>query len=115
MSWRADYRCEFVRRNCRVSYAITASHRRNFVELPQISFGRIDAWTAATMLRLKPRRRAVLVETLRELANLTAGALVLAQFVGQRPLSVGLALAGVASWVALVVMAVVLAEERSDE
>jgi hypothetical protein len=67
------------------------------------------------MLRSTSRRRTVLVETLRELANLTAGALVLAQFVGQQPLSLGLALAGVALWSALVGMAVALAEESNDE
>jgi hypothetical protein len=67
------------------------------------------------MLRLKPRRRTVLVETLRELANLTAGALVLAQFVGRQPLSLRLALAGIASWLVLVGAAVLLVEETSDE
>jgi hypothetical protein len=68
-----------------------------------------------TMLRLRPRRREVLVETLRELANLTAGALVLAQFIGQQTLSLGLAVAGIALWLALVGMAVALAEESNDE
>ena len=41
--------------------------------------------SSTTMLRLKPRRRAVLVETLRELANLVAGALVLGRLVGNQP------------------------------
>ena len=68
-----------------------------------------------TLLRLRPRRREVLVETLRELANLTAGALVLAQFIGQQTLSLGLAVAGIALWLALVGMAVALAEESNDE
>ena len=67
------------------------------------------------MLRLRPRRREVLVETLRELANLTAGALVLAQFIGQQALSLGLALAGIALWLVLVGVAVLLAEESNDE
>jgi hypothetical protein len=37
-----------------------------------------------TMLRLTARHREVLTETLRELANLVAGAMVLGQFVGQQ-------------------------------
>ena len=63
------------------------------------------------MLRLKTRRRAVLVETLRELANLAAGALVLGQFVGQQPLSVWVIVGGVATWLALVGLAVLLTGE----
>ena len=57
--------------------------------------------TSATMLQLKARRRAVLVETFRELANLSAGALVLRQFVAQQPLSFLSILVGAATWVAL--------------
>ena len=64
-----------------------------------------------TMLRLKARRRGVLVETLRELANLAAGALVLGQFVGQQPLSVWVVLGGIALWVVLVGWAVLLTGE----
>jgi hypothetical protein len=67
------------------------------------------------MLRLKQRRRAVLVETLRELANLTAAALVLAHFVGERPLSVELAFAGVGLWFTFVGVALILVEEGRDE
>jgi hypothetical protein len=63
------------------------------------------------MLRLKPRRRAVLVETLRELANLAAGALVLGQFVGQQPLSLWVISGGVAAWFALVAVAILLTGE----
>jgi hypothetical protein len=64
------------------------------------------------MLRLKTRQRAVLVETLRELANLAAGALVLGQFVGLQPLSVWVVLGGLASWVALVGAAILLSGEE---
>ena len=64
-----------------------------------------------TMLRLNARQRAVLVETLRELANLAAGALVLGQFVGQQPLSLGTVLDGIALWVVLVGWAVLLSGE----
>ena len=64
------------------------------------------------MLRLKPRRRAVLSETFRELANLAAGAMVLGQFVGQQPLSFGALLAGVAMWVTLVGLALLYAGDK---
>ena len=62
-----------------------------------------------TMLRLKARRRVVLVETFRELANLVAGALVLSQFIGQQALSLWLVLAGVAMWVLLLGLALLFA------
>ena len=64
------------------------------------------------MLRLKPRQRVALSETVRDLANLVAGALVLSQFVGQQPLSRGLFLAGIAIWVAFVTFALVLVGEE---
>jgi len=63
------------------------------------------------MLRLKPGRRAVLVETFRELANLAAGALVLGQFVGEQRLSALAVIGGIATWIALVGIAVWLAGE----
>lgn len=66
------------------------------------------------MLRLRPRRRAVLVETLRELANLTAGALVLGRFVGQQPFSFALVLGGIAAWFVLVGLALSIAEGKDD-
>lgn len=64
------------------------------------------------MLRLKPKRRTVLSETFRELANLAAGAMVLGQFVGQQPLSFGVLLAGVAMWVMLVGLALLYAGDK---
>jgi hypothetical protein len=64
------------------------------------------------MLRLKKQQRAVLVETLREPANLAAGALVLGQVVGERPLSPWLVLGGVAVWFVLVGAAVRLTGEE---
>ena len=67
------------------------------------------------MLRLKPRQRAALGETLRELANLAAGALVLGQFVGEQRLSTRSVLAGIAVWLALVGLALLLMEEGSDD
>jgi hypothetical protein len=53
-----------------------------------------------------------LVETLRELANLSAGALVLGQFVGLQPLSVRVVLGGLPSWLALVGAAILLSGEE---
>ena len=67
-----------------------------------------------TMLRLTTRRREVLVQTLRELANLAAGALVLGRFVGQQPFSLDLVLGGIAAWFVLVGLALSLAEEKDD-
>ena len=69
---------------------------------------------AATMLRLKARQRAALGETLRELANLVAGAFVLGQFAGERRPSVGLFLAGMTAWVAIVGLALVLEGGKDD-
>lgn len=50
-------------------------------------------------------QRALLAETLRDLANIAAGALVFGQVLGERGFSPWLALAGLACWCALVVLA----------
>ena len=63
------------------------------------------------MLRLTSARRGLLAEAFRELANLSAGALVLGQFVGQR-LSLGLVLAGLTTWFVLIAVAVGLTREE---
>ena len=63
------------------------------------------------MLRLKSRQRAALRETLRELANLVAAALVLGQFVGQQPPSWSLILAGRATWIITISIALALIGE----
>ncbi|OFW20894.1 MAG: hypothetical protein A3H97_10390 [Acidobacteria bacterium RIFCSPLOWO2_02_FULL_65_29] len=65
------------------------------------------------MLRLKPPQRAALGETLRELANLAVGALVLSQFLGgERPPSWWLLLWGFATWVGLVSWALLLIGDK---
>lgn len=64
------------------------------------------------MLRLTSRRRTVLVETLRELANLSAGALVLGRFVSGQSMSLWLLLAGAGIWLLLVGMALLVAGEQ---
>ena len=66
------------------------------------------------MIRLKPRQRAALGETLRELANLAVGALVLGQFVGERPLSVGPVLTGMALWFVFVGFGLVLEGSKDN-
>jgi hypothetical protein len=67
-----------------------------------------------TMLRLDRAQRKALGDTLRQLANLVAGALVLGPFVGQRPASVTIAAAGIAIWIVFVVFGLWLAGERAD-
>jgi hypothetical protein len=54
------------------------------------------------MLRLKPRQRTALGETLRALANLAATALALGQFVGRQSPSLQLIVAGVSLWLGFV-------------
>ena len=67
------------------------------------------------MLRLTEQQRTALGETLRDFANLEAGALVLTQFVGQQPLSWSLLLVGLASWFAFVGFALLLLKRGSDD
>ena len=62
-----------------------------------------------TMLRLKNGQRAALSETLRELANLVAGALALGQFVGEQSPSLWLIVAGLLGWFVLVSWGLILA------
>ena len=57
------------------------------------------------MIRFSSRQRAALGETLRELANFAAAALVFGQFVGQGTASLPLILAGIVTWVMLVLVA----------
>jgi hypothetical protein len=61
------------------------------------------------MLRLKRRQREIIVEKLPDLANMTAGALVVGQFIGERPFSFWLALGGFAAWSAFGLIALRLA------
>jgi hypothetical protein len=60
---------------------------------------------SATMLRSSQRQRAALGETLREFANLAAATLGLAQFLGDRPPSWSMLVAGAVIWLILVVYA----------
>jgi hypothetical protein len=63
------------------------------------------------MIRLDRRQRDALSDTVRELANFVAGALVLGQIVAERPRS-WLIGAGIATWITLVGLALVLEGER---
>lgn len=67
-----------------------------------------------TMIRLKSEQRRALSETLRELANLVAGASVLAQLVGQAPPSLKAIGYGIAFWFALVGLSLWLAGGNTD-
>ena len=63
------------------------------------------------MLRFNSRQRSALGDTLRELANLAAAALVFGQFVGQGLLSWRVLMAGGTAWLVLVAYALVLEGE----
>ena len=63
------------------------------------------------MIRFTSRQRVALGETVRELANYGAAALVFGQLVGQTAVSWPLILSGVMLWVALVWFALVLEGE----
>lgn len=66
------------------------------------------------MLKLKPGQRALLAETLRDIANLAAGAMVFGQFLSDRVFSSTLALCGLGVWMLLVAYAVALAGRNSS-
>jgi hypothetical protein len=66
------------------------------------------------MIRLDQRRRTALSETLRELANLVAGALALGQLVGEHPPSIWLILTGIFGWLFLILWGLLLVGDRAD-
>ena len=51
----------------------------------------------------------LLAETLRDIANIAAGAMVFGQFIGSQTLSYSIAAFGMGVWVALVTFAIILA------
>ena len=67
-----------------------------------VSGQRLARAGAVTMLRLKPQQRLELSETLRDLANLGFAALVLGQFLADRPVSWWLVAVGLLMWVVFV-------------
>ena len=54
------------------------------------------------MLRLSAEHRRVLIQTVPELANFSAGSLIFGQFLSERPFSVTTAIGGVTAWFALI-------------
>ena len=60
------------------------------------------------MVELRPRQRVLFAETLRDVANIAAGAMVFGQFLGEHPFSPAIALLGVVVWAALVIFAMSL-------
>ena len=63
------------------------------------------------MLRLTERRRAILAGKFGDLANFAVAALVLGQAVGQDAFSVGVGVAGIATWAVFMVIAFALSGE----
>lgn len=65
-----------------------------------------------TMLRLTRRRREVLVDKVPDTANVALAALVFGQFLGERPYSLAVGLVGLAIWSALIVITMLVTEDR---
>ena len=66
------------------------------------------------MVRLTHAQRALLAETLRDIANIAAGATVFGQFIGSQIFSFSIAAFGMGVWVALVAFAMVLAGDAQQ-
>jgi hypothetical protein len=58
-----------------------------------------------TMVEFGSRQRVLLAETLRDVANIAAGAMVFGQFLGERTFSPSIAAPGFTVWACLVVFA----------
>lgn len=63
------------------------------------------------MVRLEKEQRTLFAETLTDIANIAAGAMVFGQFLGSQTFSFRMAIFGIGVWVALVAFAIVLAGE----
>jgi hypothetical protein len=66
------------------------------------------------MLVLQPPQRKLLAETVRDIANITAGAMVFGQFLNDRTFSPAVAVAGMLLWLGLVGWAILLANEATS-
>ena len=66
------------------------------------------------MLVLKREQRKLLAETVRDIANIAAGAMVFGQFLADQVFSRWLAFGGIATWIILVAYALALAR-REDQ
>ena len=60
------------------------------------------------MLVLKQKQRVLLAETIRDIANIAAGAMVFGQFLADATFFPRIAIAGMAVWLVLVTCAVLL-------
>ena len=73
------------------------------------------AWrssTWATMVALTREQRVLLADTVRDIANVAAGAMVFGHFVGDRTFSWPTAVGGIAVWTVLVSWALALRRRR---
>jgi hypothetical protein len=66
------------------------------------------------MLGLKREQRHLLADKLPDVANLGVAGLIFAQFVGSQRFSLAVAVAGLALWIVLVVIALVLAKPEEE-
>ena len=64
------------------------------------------------MLRLKPQQRAVLTDKVPDMANIVAGAIVIAFSIGETRVSWQLLSVGIAFWAAALAFAVIIAEHK---
>ena len=67
-----------------------------------------------TMLKLKRAQRTVLIEALRDTANVAAGALIFGQALSEHGYSATLAVLGIGTWAAFLVFAIVLARPEDE-
>jgi hypothetical protein len=69
--------------------------------------------TVRTMLRLKPRQRAVLADKVPDMANIVAGAIVIGFAIGDPRASWPLLMAGLGFWAGALLFVLFIAEDRS--
>ena len=67
-----------------------------------------------TMLVLTREQRILLAETIREMANIAAGAMIFGHFLGGQTFSWTAAASGIAVWVVLVAWSIVLVKEGNS-
>jgi hypothetical protein len=104
---------QFLPRGAGRAAAKTPSRRTAAPGLRRNAGGMLLAYTM-TMLRLKPRQRAVAVEKLPDVANIVLGVLVFGQFVDERPVSIWLVAAGLAIWLIVAGATLLLAGGNHD-
>jgi hypothetical protein len=67
-----------------------------------------------TMLVLQQDQRLLLAETLRDIGNIAAGAMIFGQFLADQPFSLWVAVGGMTVWIGLVGCAVLVAGRRAS-